>query len=29
MEQHFLHDVLSAIVAGVVVAWIVKRFINH
>ncbi len=29
MEQRFLHDVLAAIVAGVVVAWIVKRFINR
>ena len=27
--EHFLLDVLAAIVAGIIVAWIVKRFINR
>jgi len=27
--EHFLLDVLAAIVAGIVVAWIVKKWINH
>lgn len=27
--EHFLLDVAAAVVAGVIVAWIVKRFINR
>jgi hypothetical protein len=27
--EHFLLDVSAAIVAGVIVAWIVKTWINH
>jgi hypothetical protein len=29
LMEHFLRDVLAAIVAGIIVAWIVKRFINR
>jgi hypothetical protein len=29
LMEHFLHDVLAATVAGIIVAWIVKRFINR